>query len=271
MRREADIVSDMRGGLHRLLSRASSARAVLALHAAHEPLAPVHLATCWSRLGRATGSELAHLRRGGGKRLEALRRATHQSLRRLDAKGVATLAHALGRLRLCGGSETTQPWSELWEGLEEAALRCAARQTFTPQGLSNTAWSHAKAGRRAPALFDALAREAERQADGFNSRDHAITAWAFASAAHAAPSLFDAIAARAGAAPLLGQCSEQSLSNLAWSFATAGHEASELLDAIAGEAAPRLPSFSGQARRAHCRAHTASTARDAAPKDGAVP
>ena len=111
----------------------------------------------------------------------------------------------------------------------------------------------------------------KRQADGFNSRDHAITAWAFASAAHAAPSLFDAIAARAGAAPLLGQCSEQSLSNLAWAFATAGHEASELLDAIAGEAAPRLPSFSGQARRAHCRAHTASTARDAAPKDGAVP
>ena len=89
-------------------------------------------------------------------------------------------------------------------------------------------------------------REAERQADGFNSRDHAITAWAFASAAHAAPSLFDAIAARAGAAPLLGQCSEQSLSNLAWAFATAGHEAPELLDAIARAARQRLSEFTPQ-------------------------
>ena len=69
---------------------------------------------------------------------------------------------------------------------------------FNPQALANTAWSFAKAGHAAPALFDAIGKEAAGRVGEFNPQELTNTAWSFAKAGHAAPALFDQHFARHG-------------------------------------------------------------------------
>ena len=51
---------------------------------------------------------------------------------------------------------------------------------FDPQALSNTAWAFAEAGHKAPALFEAVGKEAHGRLSTFNAHDLSNTAWAFA-------------------------------------------------------------------------------------------
>ena len=99
---------------------------------------------------------------------------------------------------------------------------------FKPQHLSNTARAFAKAGHAAPALFDAIGREAAAQVREFVPQALANTAWAFATVGHAAPALFDAIGTEA--AGRVRELNPQNLSNMAWSFATTGHAAPALFN-----------------------------------------
>jgi len=125
-----------------------------------------------------------------------------------------------------------------WEG------GCRAGERLHPQNLSNTAWAFATAGHAAPALFDAIGREAAGRVRELNPQNLANTAWAFATAGHAAPALFDAIGREA--AGRVRELNPQDLSNTAWAFATAGHAAQALFDAIGRESAGRVRDFTPQ-------------------------
>jgi len=96
---------------------------------------------------------------------------------------------------------------------------------LNPQALANTAWAFATAGHAAPALFDAIGREAAGRVREFNPQALANTAWAFATAGHAAPALFDAIGREA--AGRVRELNPQALANTAWAFAVLDHLPSE--------------------------------------------
>ena len=67
-------------------------------------------------------------------------------------------------------------------------------ELFTAQGLSNTAWAFAAAGRPSPALFARLAAEATPRLSEFKPQELASLAWAFATVGQPAPALFDGLA-----------------------------------------------------------------------------
>ena len=77
----------------------------------------------------------------------------------------------------------------------------------------------AKAEHKAPALFEAIAQQAQGRVGEFKAQDFANTAWAFAKAGHQAPALFEAIAQQAQGR--VGEFNAQTLSNMAWAFAAA--------------------------------------------------
>jgi len=99
---------------------------------------------------------------------------------------------------------------------------------LNPQDLANMTWAFATAGHAAPALYDAIGKEAAGRVGEFNPQNLSNTAWAFATAGHAAPALFDAIATES--AVNVPRFNPQDLSNTAWAFAKAGHAAPALFD-----------------------------------------
>jgi hypothetical protein len=92
-------------------------------------------------------------------------------------------------------------------------------RTFNAQGLAITVWAFGKAGERAPALFAAIAVQAEQRVRTFNAQELANTVWAFAMAGERAPALFAAIAAHAE--QHMHTFNAQDLANMAWAFAAA--------------------------------------------------
>jgi len=225
--------------INALIKDATRARELLGLHEQHgQSFNDVNLATCWSRLGRMRGADRSWLRSDDGVLLLALREQTTDQVRTLGARALANTAHAIAKLDLRGTA-----WGSLWKDLERATLAC--RSELNAFDLSNTAWAFATAGHPAPALFDAIGREAAGRVHEFVPQALANTAWAFATAGHAAPALFDAIGKEA--AGRVHEFVPQALANTAWAFATAGHTAPALFDAIGREAAGRVHEFDPQA------------------------
>ena len=113
------------------------------------------------------------------------------------------------------------PWVELLDGLSEEAQ--GRLRDFDLQGLANTAWAFATAGHAAPALFDAIAEEAQRneRLRDFDSQSLINTAWAFATINHAAPDLFKAIEVEA---KLRGKLPENERGALTSAFPEAGFD-----------------------------------------------
>jgi len=96
---------------------------------------------------------------------------------------------------------------------------------LNPQNLANTAWAFATTGHAAPALFDAIGREAAARVRELNPQNLANTAWAFATAGHAAPALFNQHFARRCDA-LAGEFSVEALTQLhLWRLWYAGEHA----------------------------------------------
>jgi len=224
--------------INSLISKSTRARELLDLHAKYdEAFDSIHLATCWSRLGRVNASDQSWLRSDDGAPLIALREQTKERVQEFGAQAVSTTAHAMAKLDLRGAA-----WGSLWKEVEGAAL--ARRREFKPQELVNTAWAFATAGRATHALMDAAAEESAGRVRAFNAQDLTNTAWAFATAGHAAPALFDAIGKEA--AGRVRELNPQNLANTAWAFATAGHAAPAFFDAIGEEAAGRVREFKSQ-------------------------
>ena len=215
------------------LQRARTTEEVLTLHARYgRAFNQVNLAACWSRLGRIGRAEPDF-----EEQLAELRLQTLESVGEWGDHGLSNLVHALAKLRLSGAE-----WQPLWLAAERTAL--AQVSSFEAQATSNTAWSYAKARRRAPELFDAIAAAAPARLRAMSPQALSNTAWAYATARHPAPALLEAIAVEA--APRLGEFNTQALSNTAWAYASAGHAAPRLFDALAAEATRRLPDFSPQ-------------------------
>jgi len=263
--------------LNRLLIDATRARGVLALHRVHgESFDDVNLATCWSKLGRASPSDRRWLHRSeGARKLSALREQTSRQLRTLRPRELAITAQALAKLDL-----RDPAWGGFWKELEGVVL-ARQRSDFSPQALSNTACAFATAGHATHALMDSVVEECAERVGEFKPFELAVTAWALATAGHAAPALFDAIetacdgrvrglspqamanavwafATASHAAPALFNAfgggierqvhnlTPQHLSKTAWAFATAGHAAPMLLDAIARDLADKVSELTAQ-------------------------
>jgi len=225
--------------INSLISKSTRARELLDLHAKYgEAFDSIHLATCWSRLGKVSASDQSWLRFDDGARLIALREQTRDRVQKFGAQAVSSTAHAMAKLDLRGAA-----WGSLWKEVEGTAL--ARRRELNPQGLANTAWAFAKAGHAAPALFDAIGKESAGKVLEFNPQNLSNTAWAFATVGHAAPALFDAIGKES--AGRVREFKPQALANTMWAFATAGHAAPALFDSIARESAGRVGEFVPQA------------------------
>ena len=219
IKKSASYAPDPRA-LNGMLTKTTSARELLELHAQYGSVFDhVNLATCWSRLGRVrAGGERRWLLSDGGARLGDLREQTSERVRRFDARGLSSTAHALAKLSLRGTA-----WASLWNDIERAAL--ARRRKFEPMALATTAWAFATADHAAPALFEAIAEEASGRVHEFNPQALANTAWAFATAGHAAPALLEAIAEEA--ARRVREFIPQALASTAWAYAASNHYAVE--------------------------------------------
>jgi len=156
--------------INSLISRSTSARELLGLHAKYgEAFDSIHLATCWSRLGRVNASDQSWLRSDDGAPLIALREQTRDRVHEFGAHAVSTTAHAVAKLDLRGAA-----WGGLWKEIEGVAL--ARRRELNPQGLANTAWAFATAGRATPALINAIAEESAGRVHEFKPQELANTA-----------------------------------------------------------------------------------------------
>jgi hypothetical protein len=203
---------------------------------------PNALGTLWSTIGKLVrnADELQLLSDPGRLvMLDELAVDTESALRIFNTRVLATTLGGMASMHECGAWRGEALWAKM------AALSRQCVYAMSPQELSMTAHSFAKAGRRETALFDAIATAAVAWLHDFKPQDLASTAWAFAAADHPAPMLLDAIAT--AAAPRLRDFKPQGLANTAWAFATAGHAAPALLDAIAAVvAAARLRDFAPQ-------------------------
>ena len=222
--------------LTREMGRASTLPELLSLEQTHgDRFDHFNIAAFWSKFKKLRCGELGGLR----DCLAPVCERTVRMLPELDERKVSNVAHAV--VGLVGSG----PWESVWRTLPDVALRLL--DGFDPQGLSNTAWAFAKAGRASAELFDAIsAKVVRRRLGGFNEQALSNTAWAFATVGHASPELFHAISAEA-VRRRLGGFNEQHLSNTAWAFATAGHASPELFKAISAEAVRRrLDNFNPQ-------------------------
>ena len=112
--------------------------------------------------------------------------ANHRAL--LDPWAHANIVHRLGKHR--------REWRRLENDPRSVALikqiSEIPKSKFAEQGLSNIVWGLATAGVEAPALFEAVAREAVPRLGEFADQGLAMTAWAFAKAGVESPALFAA-------------------------------------------------------------------------------
>ena len=123
-----------------------------------------------------------------------------------------------------------------WQGQQSGACANSLRSSSPPQ--------HSKDGGRdfpcdvpacsrigEKALFEALARAAERRMGDFIAQELANTAWAFATAGQLDALLFTALAR--AAEQRMGDFIAQQLANTAWAFATVGQAAASSFTALA--------------------------------------
>ena len=155
---------------------------------------PVNLRSWWNTLGKlARQPDERRVLKGTPGILHPLAADTEQALPQFDARSLATTVNGLAKLH---ASRSWRAGDVLWTGL---VTHCTTRASeMNAQELANTVHGFAKAGRRDPALLDAIAEEAVRRGlREFAPQGLANTAWAYATAGHAAPALLDAIAEEA--------------------------------------------------------------------------
>ena len=219
----------------------------LAHPSSEDPLTVNHTDTslCWGCLGKlARADGRAAARREDALWIEAhpaalraLESATLRGLPRMTARGLATTAHGMA------GASCVAP--QLWAGVvTEATGRMGE---FNSQELANTAWGVATGNREpTPALYAVVAHEVLRDGrlSEFSAQSLANLVWAFATSHEAAPALYAALAIEAE--PRLREFKPQELANMMWAFSTAGVAAPALYAAAALEAEPRLDDFKPQ-------------------------
>ncbi|KAG1659118.1 hypothetical protein FOA52_015911 [Chlamydomonas sp. UWO 241] len=132
-----------------------------------------HLNTAFSRLaalGRQPGGEGARPELTEGLLTRLLSQA-RQRLDRLGPRTLATLAHCVGAL----GHHDRDLMAELADCSEHLL------DSFSPQGLANTAWAYARVGVAPPSSWaDALLLCASRRSGEFAPRELAVLLWALA-------------------------------------------------------------------------------------------
>ena len=151
------------------ISKAGSTHELLRLSATHSAsLNHIHVANLWNKLGKQRDAS-------GPSHREEMRRLLRRTVELVDSCGareLSNIAHGLAKCRLVGLDGET---GALFAAVAEVAVR-GGLGGFEPQALANTAWAYAKAGHRAPALFEALAAEAAARLRDFEPHALANTA-----------------------------------------------------------------------------------------------
>ena len=226
-----------------------------------------------------TALAIAESRRPAPRMFEAVATEATRRLGELEPADLARLAQAFatattthgaaardaaqGTARDARQDATEDAAAALLDAIGAEAARRRSLASFKPAELSALACAYATAGRRAPALLDAIgATAAKRTAAEFRPAALADLAWAYATAGHAAPALFEAIAAAALRAERLAAFRPAELSRLAWAFATAEAPPpaarAELLDACARVLAERADELTPDELAATARAFVAA-------------
>ncbi|KAG8469346.1 hypothetical protein KFE25_007864 [Diacronema lutheri] len=217
---------------------------VLELHGAHAGcFDAVNLSTAWGRISRVAATWPARRQAAffdeHRDALERLHASMHARLRDFGARELANTAYACACL-------PSDPALALMRSVRERAPALSA--DFKPQELANIAWGFAKAGLRAPPLFEMVERESVRQLRNFKPIELASLAWAFArdgtGKLSSSDALFEGIAREAEAR--IDEFNVRSLFNLAWAFAATRRADERLFDAIALAALPVCDSLPPQ-------------------------
>jgi hypothetical protein len=212
-----------RGGVGAVprIGEIESVEEVLRVHRQHSKvMRQMDVSACWNTLGKLVKrrpSERQWLRLKLRERpdvLQPLVDTTLAHLPRLKARPLANATHGLGAVSECVGFAADQ---RVWERLADRSLLLV--DDLSSQAFSNIVYAFSKAGRSSPALFDAVAQEAQGRLHEFKPQALANTAWAYATLGHASPALFDAVAKAAQGR--LHEFKSQDLANTAWAYATA--------------------------------------------------
>ncbi|KAL7521241.1 hypothetical protein ACHAWX_007500 [Stephanocyclus meneghinianus] len=124
---------------------------------------------------------------------------------------------------------------------------CRSISYFNAQGLSNLAWSFAKANQHSPQLFELIAKASERCMAEFSPQDISIMLWAFTRVTHAGEHdtrLFKMLAERAMSCS--SDFKSQELASTVHAFATVKRQNYKLFKMIGDEAVVQIESFSPQ-------------------------
>ena len=157
-------------------------------------------------------------------------------VRGAEARQIANIAHALGKLNEPGEPERDAP--TLMAAIEARSEWLVAEGT--PQAIASTLWAFAKLERIAPKLMAAIEARSEWLVAEGKTQEIANTILSFAKLESNAPKLMVAIEARSDW--LVAEGNAQTIANTAWAFAKLERDAPRLLDVL----------FSGPVRR-RCR------------------
>ena len=187
----------------------------------------IHLANIYNALAKGVlgAANIAKLQRD--KIFKALLENTIDKLQSssewFDIRGVAIIAHSLGKLKI--------PDERFFK--EMAKLRKRIAKDADPQSLSNIVWACATIGWKSVHLFEAVAGEYERIAKDGKPQELSNIVWAFAKLSCKANALFEAVAGQHGRISKTGDV--QHMSNICSAFAKAEHRAHALFEAVASQ------------------------------------
>ena len=150
--------------------------------------------------------------------LQELRDHTLQQIPSMGASSLTKLASAVAQQH----TSCAPPWDGLWKEVGEAALPLLPQ--LSAAELATLAGAHTSVGRRAPRLFEAIAREAPSKLAGSTTKPRDVSALAWACAMHGGggaewPAMFQALGETA--ASNLEQFQPRDLTPLMWSLAAA--------------------------------------------------
>jgi len=217
---------------------------------------PFHVSSCWNRAShliriqdkiinktKKNDTIVNDNNENSRAMLFPLMKQTIATIDKFNTRSLTTTLNGMTRMSSSlrhQKTTTMYPEEELWKTLEKKVAMVAASTTnnknstsLSPHDIGNIFWSFAKAGRRAPELFDLLTMKiiSNGMLDTFTTQSISNMIWAYAKVGHVFPEFLDIIAQTA--ITKIQDFTPYELSNIVWAYAKSHHDAPELFDAVA--------------------------------------
>jgi len=196
---------------------------------------PAHVSFCWNQMSRLSDYKQLKKIEEDPRLLKPIIDRTVESCGKMNPRSLAITSHRIAKLSL---RAKLRIGSRIWVMLENRAIEM---DKFDSKDISILLWAFAKAGQKAPALFDHFENLIISRIDGFNAQGISNILWAYAKVGHRSPDLFDAAAGEA--IKKFDSYNSQDISNIVWSYATVGLYPYDLFYAAAEEAIKKLDTF----------------------------